>query len=80
MVGSLAGPVNRMSDLVIYAPSESSGPLPTVVALVTALTALVRVVRSETAEECERYAETFNQTYAFLLQSDAPVPEEEEPA
>jgi DNA-binding MurR/RpiR family transcriptional regulator len=80
VVGSLSGPVNRMSDLVVYAPSESSGPLPTVVALVAALSALVRVARRETDEEAERYAEAFDQTYDFLLQGDAPVPEEEEPA
>lgn len=80
VVGSLTGPVNRMSDLVVYAPGESNGPLPTVVALVTALSALVRVARSESPEENERYTETLNQTYEFLLQSDIPVPEEEREA
>ena len=33
VVGSLASPVNRMSDQVVYAPTDAAGPLPSIVAL-----------------------------------------------
>ena len=37
VVGSLASPVNRMSDLVVYAPTDVIGPLPSMVCLAAAL-------------------------------------------
>lgn len=44
IVGSLDSPVNRVVSKVIYAPSEVAGPLPSVVALTAALTALAQTL------------------------------------
>jgi DNA-binding MurR/RpiR family transcriptional regulator len=44
IVGSLDSPVNRVVDKVLYAPSEAAGPLPSVVSLTAALTALVQTL------------------------------------
>jgi DNA-binding MurR/RpiR family transcriptional regulator len=44
VVGSLDSPINRVVDKVLYAPSESAGPLSSVVSLTAALTALAQTL------------------------------------
>lgn len=83
IIGSLASPVNRMSDLIIYAPTEASGPLPSIVALVAALSVLVMIAAKESEESVDRHLDAFEAAYQFLTQEDvitaleaARVPEE----
>lgn len=83
VIGSLASPVNRMSDLIIYAPTEAIGPLPSIVALVAALSVLVTIVAKESEESVDRHLDAFEAAYQFLTQEDvitaleaARVPEE----
>jgi DNA-binding MurR/RpiR family transcriptional regulator len=83
IIGSLASPVNRMSDLVIYAPTEAIGPLPSIVALVAALSGLVLVASKESEDSVDRHLDAFEAAYEFLTQEDvmtaieaARVPEE----
>lgn len=83
IIGSLASPVNRMSDLIIYAPTEAIGPLPSIVALVAALSVLVTVAAKESEESVDRHLDAFEAAYQFLTQEDvitaleaARVPEE----
>ena len=71
IIGSMASPANRMSDLVIFAPTEVSGPLPSIVGLVTALTALVQLAARDSQESADRHLATFEQAYQFLTQEDA---------
>lgn len=66
VVGSLASPVNRAADEVIYAPTDSSGPLPSVVALVAALSALVRIASRDSVESVEKHTSTFENAFEFL--------------
>ncbi|MEX1021247.1 MAG: MurR/RpiR family transcriptional regulator [Litorilinea sp.] len=79
VVGSLASPVNRMSDQVMYAPTDAPGPLPSIVALSAALAGLVQVASRDSDEAVERRLEEFHRTYEFLTQSEngAEVPEDE---
>ncbi|HHY55756.1 MAG TPA: MurR/RpiR family transcriptional regulator [Chloroflexi bacterium] len=83
VIGSLASPVNRMSDLIIYAPTEAIGPLPSIVALVAALSVLVTIAAKESEESVDRHLDAFEAAYQFLTQEDvitaleaARVPEE----
>jgi DNA-binding MurR/RpiR family transcriptional regulator len=83
IIGSLASPANRMSDLIIYAPTEAIGPLPSIVALVAALSVLVTVAAKESEESVDRHLDAFEAAYQFLTQEDvitaleaARVPEE----
>lgn len=83
VIGSLASPVNRMSDLIIYAPTEAIGPLPSIVALVAALSVLVTIAAKESEESVDRHLDAFEAAYQFLTQEDvitaleaAQVPEE----
>ncbi len=80
VVGSLASQVNRMSDQVMYAPTDAAGPLPSIVALVAALAALVQVASKDSPLSVEKHLEEFRQTYDFLIQSEvgAEPPEGEE--
>jgi DNA-binding MurR/RpiR family transcriptional regulator len=71
IIGSMASPANRMSDLVIFAPTEVAGPLPSVVGVVTALTALVQLAAKDSPEAVERHLQEFEQTYQFLTQEEA---------
>lgn len=71
VVGSLASPVNRMSDHVIFAPTDAPGPLPGVVALVAALTGLVQVATRDSDAAIERRHEEFDVAYAYLTQPDS---------
>ncbi len=71
IIGSLASPVNRIADLVVYAPTEVAGPLPSIVALIAALTSLVQVAAKDSPSSVERHLEIFEQAYQFLAQEDA---------
>jgi hypothetical protein len=70
VVGSLASPVNRMSDLVIFAPTGASGPLPSIVCLLAALAALVQLASQESPSAVETHLAAFNQAYQFLTQPE----------
>jgi DNA-binding MurR/RpiR family transcriptional regulator len=83
IIGSLASPVNRISDLVIYAPTEAIGPLPSIVALDAALSGLVLIAAKESEATVDRHLDAFEAAYQFLTQEDvitameaARVPEE----
>lgn len=71
IIGSMASPANRMSDLVIFAPTDVTGPLPSIVGLVTALTALVQLAAKDSPASVERHLEEFEQAYQFLTQEEA---------
>ncbi len=79
VVGSLASPVNRMSDALLFAPSEVAGPLPSLVTLTAALACLVMVAGNDTPEAAERALESYGQAYEFLTRPEVEVPEEDEP-
>jgi DNA-binding MurR/RpiR family transcriptional regulator len=70
IIGSLASPVNRMSDRVVFAPTDVAGPLPSVVALVAALNGLVQVTAKDSPATAENYFEQFEQAYQFLTQEE----------
>jgi DNA-binding MurR/RpiR family transcriptional regulator len=70
VVGALASPVNRLSDKVLYAPTDAAGPLPSIVALVSALSALVQIASKDNPESVERQIDSFNETYRFLTEAD----------
>ena len=83
VIGSLASPVNRVSDLILYAPTNVIGPLPSIVALVTALSGLVLVAARESDASVERHLDAFDAAYQFLTREKvisaleaARVPEE----
>lgn len=80
VVGSLASPVNRMSDQVMYAPTDAPGPLPSIVALTAALAGLVQIAGRDSAESVEKRLDEFQRTYEFLTQAEnnAEIPEDEE--
>lgn len=71
IVGSLASPVNRMSDQVVYAPTDAAGPLPSIVAIVAALSALIQVAARDTDLSAGHYVEEFEAAYEFLSRRDA---------
>jgi DNA-binding MurR/RpiR family transcriptional regulator len=71
VVGSLASPVNRMSDQVMYAPTDVSGPLPSIIALAATLSALVQVAARDSDESVDRRLEEFQRTYDFLSAPEA---------
>ncbi len=70
IVGSLASPVNRMSDQVMYAPTDVAGPLPSIVALVAALSALVQVASKDSPQSVDARLEEFNRIYEFLTRRE----------
>ena len=65
IVGSLASPVNRMSDQVVYAPTDVAGPLPSIVAIVAALSALIQIAARDTDTTSDLYMEEFEAAYEF---------------
>lgn len=78
VVGSLASPVNRMSDQVMYAPTDVAGPLPSVVALVAALSALVLIAARDSHASVESHLADYVRTFQFLTDpaiTDAPEDE-----
>jgi DNA-binding MurR/RpiR family transcriptional regulator len=78
VVGSLASPVNRMSDRVIFAPTSASGPLPSIVCLVAALAALVQIASKDSPTTVEKQLSSFAQAYQFLTQPETEADEDEE--
>jgi DNA-binding MurR/RpiR family transcriptional regulator len=78
VVGSLASPVNRMSDQVMYAPTDVAGPLPSVVALAAALSALVQIAARDSQASVEHHLEEFQRTYDFLTTPEIAEPPEDE--
>ena len=74
VVGSLASPVNRMSDKVVFAPTDVAGPLPSIVALVAALAALVQIASKDNGASVERHLDAFKQAYQFLTQPETAPP------
>jgi DNA-binding MurR/RpiR family transcriptional regulator len=73
IVGALASPVNRMSDRVIYAPTDVSGPLPSIVCLVAAVAALIQIASKDSTASVERHLAAFTQAYQFLTQPETDV-------
>ena len=73
VVGSMESPVNRMSDEVLYAPTNAAGPLPSIIALVAVLGALVEIAADDSSQAAHTYVEEFNRAYQFLAQSDERV-------
>jgi DNA-binding MurR/RpiR family transcriptional regulator len=78
VVGSLASPVNRMSDLVMFAPTDVAGPLPSIVAITAGLSALVQIAAKENVASVEKHQEEFVRAFTFLTTSEASDPPEEE--
>lgn len=80
VVGSLASPVNRMSDQIVYAPTDAAGPFPSIVAIVAALSALIQVASKDSDASVESHLDDFEATYDYLTHPDAGVepPEEAE--
>lgn len=70
IVGSLASPVNRLSDKVLYAPTDAAGPLPSIVAIVSALSALVQIASKDTQESVDNHVSDFESAYRFLAVTD----------
>jgi len=70
VIGSLASPVNRMSDLIVYAPTDAIGPLPSIVALVAALSGLVLIASKDNDDTVDRHMDAFEAAYQFLTQED----------
>ena len=76
--GALSSPVNRMADLIIYAPADSPSPLPSLVTLMAALGVIVALAGREGWDAGVRRADSVAQTFAFLTQPEIPVPDDEE--
>ncbi|MDQ3249431.1 MAG: MurR/RpiR family transcriptional regulator [Chloroflexota bacterium] len=74
VVGSLASPVNRMSDKVVFAPTDVAGPLPSIVALVAALAALVQIASKDNQASVDKHLTGFKQAYQFLTQPESAPP------
>jgi DNA-binding MurR/RpiR family transcriptional regulator len=74
VVGSLASPVNRMSDKIIFAPTDVAGPLPSIIALVAALAALVQIASKDNPASVDRHLNAFKQAYQFLTQPESSPP------
>lgn len=76
IVGSLHSPINRVSDMLIYAPTETSGPQASVVALTAALAGVVMLAAGDDEGTSTRQMEIFEQAFDFLVKPEAEVPEE----
>jgi predicted Co/Zn/Cd cation transporter (cation efflux family) len=59
-----------MSELVIFAPTDVTGPLPSIVGLVTALTSLVLMAAKDNPASVERHLERFTEAYQFLTHEE----------
>ena len=71
VIGSMANPANRMSEIVIFAPTDVTGPLPSIVGLIAALTSLVLMAAKDNPASVDRHIETFEKAYQFLTQEEA---------
>jgi hypothetical protein len=63
-----------MSDYVVYAPTDTAGPLPSIVALVAALSALVQIAVRDSNASVEKHREEFQRTFDFL-RAPEPIPD-----
>jgi hypothetical protein len=54
-----------MSDQIVYAPTDVPGPLPSIVALTAALSALIQAAGEHTLAT-EEYGESFRRAYDYL--------------
>ena len=70
IIGSLASPVNRVSDRVIFAPTDVAGPLPSIVALVAALAGLVQIASKDNRASIDLHLTEFQQAYQFLTRPE----------
>lgn len=70
IVGALSSPVNRVSDLVVYAPTDVAGPLPSIVALVGAMAGLVQVASKDSVVTVEQHMDEFRRAYDYLTMPD----------
>ena len=77
VVGSLASPANRLSDEVLYAPTDAPGPLPSIVALVSALSALVQIASNDNDFSADQQIRSFNSAYRFLTGINGSTKQEE---
>lgn len=78
VVGSLASPVNRMSDQVMFAPTDVAGPLPSIVAITAGLSALVQIAAKESDASVEKHHKEFQRAFSFLTTSETSEPLGEE--
>lgn len=74
VVGSLASPVNRMSDMVVYAPTDVIGPLPSIVCLAAALSALVQIASQDNADSAQGFVDEFEGIYRYLAEPQENLP------
>ncbi|RME65472.1 MAG: MurR/RpiR family transcriptional regulator [Caldilineae bacterium] len=74
VVGALEGPVSRASDVAIYAPSESAGPLSSMVSLTAALTALAQTIVVRDVSNANRRRRAFSDAYHFLTHPGSEQP------
>ncbi|MEZ4614653.1 MAG: SIS domain-containing protein [Caldilineaceae bacterium] len=70
IIGALASPVNRVSDKVIYAPTDVAGPLPSIVALVAAMAGIVQIAGKDNPASVDKHLTEFSHAYQFLTQPD----------
>ena len=66
LVGSLVSPVNRVSDMVIYAPTDAPGPLPSIVALTAAVAILVDLLSRDDDASAASYLDEYDAAFRFL--------------
>ncbi len=78
IIGSLSSPVNRVSDQVIFAPTDVAGPLPSIVALVAALAGLVQIASRDNQASVDLHLTEFQQAYQFLTRPELRDLEESE--
>ncbi|MEZ4636882.1 MAG: MurR/RpiR family transcriptional regulator [Caldilineaceae bacterium] len=69
IVGSLESPVNRAVERILYAPSVAAGPLPSIVSLTGALTALVQILAGRDSKSQNR-RRAVSDAYHFLTHKD----------
>ncbi|MCB0257913.1 MAG: hypothetical protein KDI55_29670, partial [Anaerolineae bacterium] len=54
----------------LYAPTDAAGPLPSIVALTAALSALVQVLAADTDAAATEYLQTFENAYQYLVERE----------
>jgi DNA-binding MurR/RpiR family transcriptional regulator len=77
VVGSLESPVNRLSDVVVYAPNDETEPLPSLVSIATAMAGLIDAAGENSPAVLHRTRSTFDQAYHFLTQTETIEPDDE---
>jgi DNA-binding MurR/RpiR family transcriptional regulator len=77
VVGSLESPVNRLSDVVVYAPSDETEPLPSLVTIATAMAGLIDAASENSQAALRRQGSAFEHAYQFLTQTETIAPDDE---